>query len=224
MRVLTVIPARRGSKGLPLKNLRMLCGKPMMAYIIEAARQVQGIDRVMMSTEDPEIAEVARRYGAETPFLRPAHLSEDHVPTLPILQHAIDYCAREEQYHPDYVLLVYPTSPLLKPERLQQAIDLAQSTNANSVISGTYVGGHYWQRQSTGWRRLYPTAQTLGNRQQNVPLFKENGAIYLNRTEVLREQIVAEPAEILLMDPDENIDVDALEDFQRVERRMQGIV
>ena len=112
-KIIAIIPARGGSKGIPRKNIKDLAGKPMISYIIESVKNIPDIERVIVTTEDDEIAEVAKKYGAEVPFKRPAELAEDEVATLPVLQHALEYLEKEEKYIPDYVLLVYPTSPLL---------------------------------------------------------------------------------------------------------------
>ena len=218
-KIIAIIPARGGSKGIPRKNIKDLAGKPMIAYIIESVKKVQGVDRVIVSTEDEEIYRVAKKYGAEAPFMRPIELAQDEVATLPVLRHAVKYLLENENYSPDYVLLVYPTSPLLKAERIQEIIDLGLEKNSDSVISGTYDKGHYWIESDGGWERLYPTE--LRNRQLAKSLFKENGAIYLIRTSILEKQLVADKTDIFVMDLEENIDVDTMEDFKRVEIILQ---
>lgn len=218
--ILALIPARGGSKGIPRKNVKLLGGKPMIAHIIATVKSVRGIDRVIISTEDSEIAAVARQYGAEVPFVRPSELATDEVATLPVLQHAILELKKTEGYEPDYVLLVYPTSPLLSSQRLQEAVDLAQATDSDSVVSGTYDRGHYWQEVEGGYMRLYPLK--LENRQKSKPLFKENGAIYLTKTAVLLRQVVADKMLPVIMEPGENIDVDEPEDFARVEEILKS--
>jgi len=183
-KIVAIIPARGGSKVIPRKNVKDLAGKPMIAYIIESALKVKGLDRVIVSTEDKEIAEVAKKYGASVPFIRPAELAGDDVLTLPVLLHAIEYLDKEENYKPDYVLLIYPTSPLLNYQRMQEAIDLALVRNSDSVVSGYLDRKHYWQEVEGGWARFYPIKLT--DRQHTNPLFKENGAIYLTKTEILK--------------------------------------
>src|SRR3989344_3063519 len=119
-----IIPAKGISKRIPGKNLKDLCGKPMIAYILETAKSVPGIERIIVSTDSQEIQQVAERYGAEAPFIRPTELTEDHVPTREVLQHALEWMEEHEQYVPDYTLLLYPTSPLLRRERIEEAVDL----------------------------------------------------------------------------------------------------
>lgn len=219
-KIIAIIPARGGSKGIPRKNIKDLCGKPLISYIIQTALRVKKLDRVIVSTEDEEIAEVAKKYGAEVPFLRPRELAEDDVATLPVLQHAIEYLKKSEGYVPDYVFLLYPTSPLLKSFRVEEAIDICLAKNADSVISGHYDKGHFWVEKGSVWERLYPV--DIKNRQRSKPLFRENGAIYLIRTAILAGQIVADRTEILIMEKGENIDVDTPEDFEQVKNILQN--
>ena len=215
--VLVVIPAKERSTRLPGKNLKDLCGKPMMAYPILAAKAARGVGRVVVTTESEKIKEIALRYGADVPFLRPVELTLDAVTSQQVLVHALDELKRVDGYEPDYVLLLYPTSPLLSSERIEQAITLAVEKDADSVVSGHYDKGHYWIEDDGAWKRLYPIA--LVNSQYQKPLFRENGAIYMTRTSVLRgqKQLLADRAQVLLMEPDENVDVDYPEDFARVE-------
>lgn len=219
--VLVIIPVKERSTRLPGKNLKDLCGKPMMAYPIEAAKGAKGVSRVVVSTESEKIKEIAEQYGAEVPFLRPIELTEDAVSSQQVLVHVLDELKKLENYEPEYVLLLYPTSPLLSRERIEQAIALAIEKDADSVISGYYDKGHYWvEAEDGGWKRLYPTE--LVNSQYQSPLFVENGAIYMTRSSILRKQMVADRAQVLLMEPDENVDVDYLEDFAKVEAIMKS--
>ncbi|MDO8561486.1 MAG: acylneuraminate cytidylyltransferase family protein [bacterium] len=218
--VLVVIPAKARSTRIPGKNLKDLCGKPMMAYIIETAKSARGVDRVVVTTESEEIKRVAEQYGAEVPFIRPQELTADTATSQEVLVHALDALKAQEGYEPDYVLLLYPTSPLLSRERIEQAIALAIEKDADSVVSGHHDKGHYWTEDSDAWKRLYPIE--LVNSQYQKPLFKENGAMYLTRSSVLRKQLLADRTQVLIMDPDENVDVDYPEDFARVEKILLG--
>ena len=112
MKILAVIPARGGSKGLPGKNIRPLAGHPLIAYSIEAARQTPAVSRIICSTDDEAIAAVARQYGAEVPFLRPAHLAQDLSTDLEVFQHLLLELERTEGYRPDLILQLRPTSPI----------------------------------------------------------------------------------------------------------------
>ena len=218
--VAVIIPVKARSTRLPGKNLKDLCGKPMMAYPILAAIGARGVSRVVVSTESDEVKKIALQYGAEVPFMRPAALTGDAVTSQEVLVHALDELKKLDGYEPDYVLLLYPTSPLLKRERIEQAIALAVEKNADSVISGCYDKGHYWVEDAGGWKRLYPVEIVISQYQK--PLFVENGALYLTRTSIIPRQLVADYAELLVMSPDENIDVDYPEDFAKVEQRLKN--
>jgi len=213
--VLVVIPVKERSTRLPGKNLKDLCGKPMMAYPILAAKGAHGVSRVIVTTESEKIKEIAEQYGAEVPFIRPMELTEDAVTSQQVIVHALDELKKLEGYEPDYVMLLYPTSPLLSRERIEQAVALAVETNADSVISGHYDKGHYWLEADGGWKRLYPVE--LVNSQYQKPLFVENGAIYMTRASIVPIKVVADRAQVLLMEPDENVDVDYPEDFAKAE-------
>lgn len=135
-RVLALIPARGGSKSLPRKNVRMLAGRPLIAHSIEAARASRTIDRVVVSTDDEEIAEIARRHDAEVPFLRPARLAEDDTPDLPVFQHALEWFDEQEGWQPEIIVQLRPTSPLRHPEDIDRAVEmLDKRPEADSVRS-----------------------------------------------------------------------------------------
>jgi N-acylneuraminate cytidylyltransferase len=122
--VLVLIPARGGSKGIPRKNIRPFAGFPLIAYSIAAALQAKTVTRVLVSTDDEEIAEVARRFGAETPFLRPAELAADQTVDLPVFQHALSWLAEREEYRPEIVLHLHPTSPVRPRGCLDKAVQI----------------------------------------------------------------------------------------------------
>ena len=220
MKVAAIIPIKSRSTRIPNKNIKQLAGKPLLAYILETVKKVKGIDRVVVSTDSKKIAKLAAKYGAEVPFIRPKELTGDDTPTLPVLQHALMELKKIDDYTPDYVLLVYTTSPLLKKERIEQALKIASERGSDSVVSGTLDRGHYWIEVDGGWKRLYPLKQV--NSQYQIPLCKENGAIYLTRAEVIKRQYAADKADVLIMDENENIDVDYPEDFNKVEEILRN--
>jgi len=214
-KIVVIIPVKANSTRIPGKNTKFLAGKPMMAYIIESALKVKSVDRVVVTTESKELAGIAKKYGADVPFLRPASLCDDHTTSLEVIQHALKELEEKEGYVADYVLLVYATSPLLKSERIEQAINIALEKDSDSVFSGTYDKGHYWKEVGGKWERLYPKKLLCSQFQE--PLVKENGAIYLTKTSILKKQMVADKADVLIMEKEENIDVDYPEDFAEVE-------
>jgi CMP-N,N'-diacetyllegionaminic acid synthase len=122
MEVLALIPARGGSKSVPRKNIRALAGKPLIAHTIEQAKKSRQITRVVVSTDDPEIAEISRQFGAEVPFLRPADLAEDETPDWPVFNHALRWLQDHEKYEPDIVVHLRATTPNRRVETLDRAI------------------------------------------------------------------------------------------------------
>lgn len=136
LKVLALIPARGGSKGIPRKNIYPILGKPLIYFSIEAAKKTPSINRVIVTTDDQEIADIAKKLGAEVPFIRPPELAGDDTPDLPVFQHALTWLKENEGYEPDLVVHLWPTSPLRRPEDLEKAVNLiAKAEDADSLRS-----------------------------------------------------------------------------------------
>lgn len=133
---LAVIPARGGSKRIPHKNIKTFCGKPMIAWSIEAALRSGCFDSVVVSTDDEEIARIARAYGASTPFMRPAELSDDHTGTIPVIQHAIEWC-RANGINAQQVCCLYATAPFVSPDDLRRGLSILEQTGSQYAFSVT---------------------------------------------------------------------------------------
>jgi pseudaminic acid cytidylyltransferase len=133
---LAVIPARGGSKRIPRKNIKPFCGKPMIAWSIEAALQSGCFDSVIVSTDDPEIASVAQAYGASTPFMRPAELSDDHTTTISVIQHAIEWCIANG-INAQQVCCLYATAPFVSPDDLRRGLSVLEQTGSQYAFSVT---------------------------------------------------------------------------------------
>jgi len=131
-----IIPARGGSKRIPRKNVKEFCGKPMIAWSIEAAKASGSFDRIIVSTDDQEIAEVAKEWGAEVPFMRPAELSGDFTGTLPVIRHAVEWLSQHDA-SVDYACCIYATAPFVSSEDLKQGLQLIQETNSSYAFSVT---------------------------------------------------------------------------------------
>src|SRR5437867_12965685 len=196
MKVLGVITARGGSKGIPGKNLKLLGGRPLIAYTIAAAQESGVLDRVILSTDDSDIAAVAQSLGCEVPFIRPADLALDGTPHLPVMQHAIDWLAGNGGYRPDLVMILQPTSPLRRAEHVREAVALAQTSGADSVGGVSAVPVHYHplralRLEPDGTAVLFvsgdPIRRRDKRRQDLPPVWAMNGAIYVFRTETLLE-------------------------------------
>lgn len=170
MKVVAIIPARGGSKGIPRKNIRPLHGIPLIAYSIAAARSTKCIDRVFVSTDDPEIAAVACSWGAEVPFLRPRELSGDLVTDLPVMVHAVNWLERKEGYRPDLVVQVRPTSPFRPSWLLDKAVGLLASIPAaDSVRSVTPAGENPYKMWRIENEVLVPLLTTGFKEPYNMP-------------------------------------------------------
>lgn len=193
-KILAVIPARGGSKGVPRKNIYLVAGKPLIAYTLEAALAVRHrLHRLIVSTDDAEIAKVARRYGVDVPFMRPADLASDGVPMFPVLQHAVQTVEAMDNVHLDWVLLLQPTAPFRTPQDIESALDLAAGGGCDSVISVVQVFAvHPNLMKRIENDRLLPFCieEQEGTRRQDYqpPAYMRNGAIYLTRRAVLMEQ------------------------------------
>jgi CMP-N-acetylneuraminic acid synthetase len=190
--VLGVVTARGGSKGIPRKNLAPLGGKPLLAYTAEAARAARRLTRLILSTEDEEIARVGREWGLETPFLRPAELARDDTPTIPVLQDVVRRLeAAGERY--DAVFTLQPTNPLRRPQDIDGAVQLLERTGADSVISFVEVGDRHPARMkfidAEGRVSDPPFAEAFeGQPRQTLPkLYLREGSVYLTRRGVLME-------------------------------------
>jgi CMP-N,N'-diacetyllegionaminic acid synthase len=188
------VTARGGSKGIPRKNIRSLCGKPLLQYTAEAALGSRRLSRVILSTEDEEIADVGRRCGLEVPFLRPRELAGDDTPTVPVLQDVVRRLEQANSDEPyDAILTLQPTNPLRRTEDIDGAITLLEQSRANSVISFVEVGEKHPARMklidSQGRVSDPPFAEQFeGQRRQDLPkLYLREGSIYLTRRSVLMD-------------------------------------
>ena len=232
MRVLGVITARGGSKGVPGKNLKLLAGKPLLAYTIEAARASHSLDRVILSTEDEQIAAAARALGCEVPFIRPAELSRDDTPHLPVIQHAAAWMREQGHYHPDAVLILQPTSPLRTAGDIDSAIALLESSGADSVLSVSDVPGHSHPSRTLrldadGFATLFATGEPVRkriNRRQDLPdAWAMNGAIYACRTGLLSgpdPSLYGDRVVAYRMPLERSISIDTIDDWAAAEREL----
>lgn len=190
MRVLGVIPARGGSKGIPRKNLRLLGGKPLIAWTIEAARASARLDRTVLSTDDDEIAHVGRDFGADVPFRRPAELATDTAGAIPNIQHALACVEELEGVDYDAVVMLQPTTPFRTSADIDGAVGLLDATGADAVISVVDVEAHHPARMKyleDGRLVDPPFCEDYENqpRQELRPMYIRNGAVYATRRGVL---------------------------------------
>lgn len=193
MRVLGVVPARGASKGIKRKNIAPLAGRPLLAYTAEAALGARLLSRVVLSTEDEEIAKIGRRCGLDVPFMRDAALARDDTPGIPVLQDAVRRLESQGDVY-DAVFTLQPTNPLRRPQDIDGAIRLLERTGADSVISFVDVGEKHPARMKLiddSGRVMNPpfAEQFEGQRRQELPaLYLREGSVYLTRRDVLMVQ------------------------------------
>jgi N-acylneuraminate cytidylyltransferase len=228
MKHLAVIPARGGSKRVPRKNVRPFLGRPLLAYSIDAARASGLFDRVLVSTDDPEIAEVARTCGAEVPFLRPAALADDHASASAVVRHAIGELAAHDE-HPEYVTLVYATAPMLSPDDLRRGFALLEAhpekAYALTVTSFPFPIQRAVRILEGGVLDAFQPEHRSTRSQDLEHAFHDAGQFCMGRTRAwLEGEIIFSPATLAVRVPRERVqDIDTPEDWRVAELLYQAL-
>jgi YrbI family 3-deoxy-D-manno-octulosonate 8-phosphate phosphatase len=227
--ILALIPARGGSKGIPRKNIRNFAGYPLIAWSIAAAKQSLFVTRIIVSTDDEEIASVAREYGAETPFLRPAELALDNTTDLPVFEHALHWLEKEEGYRPQVVVQLRPTSPIRPPGMLDHAIRILLEHSDADCVRGVVPAG---QNPFKMWRfngqdqPMKPLLTVDGiaepynaPRQVLPPVYWQTGQIDAIRISTIehKRSLTGDVVYPLVIDPRYTVDIDNLSDWARYE-------
>ena len=224
MRVLGIVTARGGSKGIPRKNIRSFAGKPLLAWTAEAALGAKRLARVILSTDDAEIADVGRSAGLEVPFMRPSELSDDQAPTVPVLRHAVAWLeALGDRYQA--VCLLQPTSPLRTAAMIDSCVELLDQSAADAVVSVSAVPAEYnphwvYFADAAGELHLATGEATPITRRQDLPCaYHRDGSVFVTRRDVLIEQGSLYGSRLVgfVTDGSRNIDIDTLEDWERAE-------
>lgn len=232
MNILALIPARGGSKSIPRKNIRLFAGHPLIAWSIAAALASETVTRTLVSTDDEEIAAIARRYGAETPFLRPAECSADSTPDLPVFQHALHWLAENEDYHPEIVVQLRPTSPFRRVWHIDRAVEaLIQRPDADAVRTVCVP----FQNPFKMWRitadgLMQPLIQTSFREAYNMPrqalpeAYWQTGYVDAAWSDTLltKDSMTGDRILPLVIDPSEWIDIDSPDDWRRAERLLES--
>ncbi len=213
-KILAVIPARGGSKGVLRKNIRDLAGKPLLAWTIEEANKSHYIDHVILSSEDMEIIEVAKQYGCDVPFVRPIELAQDDTPGIEPVIHAIKQCPGYE-----YVVILQPTSPLRTAEQIDECIAYMLEKQADFCVSVTEPDhSPYWMYtlNEGAMEPLIPQTQTIARRQDLPKVYALNGAIYVGRTEniLIEQTFLTSKTKGYVMPTMNSLDIDTALDFQ----------
>lgn len=228
MLVLGIVPARGGSKGVPGKNVRPLAGHTLLEYTARAARESGVLDRVILSTDSPDIADAGRRAGLEVPFMRPVTLAADDTPMLPVIQHALDAVARGG-WSPDIVVLLQPTSPLRRSDHIRDAVATLCETKADSVVTVVEIPRHlspdYVMRVEGGRLQPFlPDGVRATRRQDARPAYSRDGTVYACwRATVERfGNIYGDDCRPLLIDARESLSIDSPADWDAAERLLAG--
>jgi len=222
LEILTIIPARGGSKGIPGKNIKLLRGKPLIAYSIEASLNARTITRTIVSTDDNKIAEISRKAGAEV-SIRPAEISGDKAPSEAALLHVLDELERNENYHPDIVVFLQCTSPLTISEDIDGVVSELVNEKADSAFSAIRFYHFLWHRQQQGAEGINHDKNLRPMRQDREEQFLENGAIYTFRTEGFRRsrhRFFGNTA-IFEMPPYRCLEIDEPYDFELAEEALK---
>ncbi len=222
--VLALIPARGGSKRIPRKNIRLLKGKPLITYALKAARRASCVDRVIVSTDSPLIAAVAKRAGADVPFLRPKRLASDTASTASAVEHALRWLQKKESWSPDIVVVIQPTSPLVGARDIDNAIKTLVSTGARSCVSVTTARERpEWMFTLRKSKLKQRSQQKLAQRSQDMPeLYYLNGAVYASLTSVVNKNRIIDTKNLaaIVMPRAHSIDIDTKEDWSAAEHAL----
>ena len=226
-KILGIIPARGGSKGIPGKNIRMLGGKPLLYYAAHAAQESGLVNRLILTTDSLEIAEVGRILGVEVPFLRPAELAQDDTPMFPVIDHAVQF-VENEGWVPEIILLLQPTAPLRQPGHIRQAVALLKETGCDAVASVVEVPQHYAPdfvlKLEEG--RLKPFLEGgIKTRRQDVrPAYSRDGTIYAFRRDVFihKRSIYGDDCRPLVIAHAESCNLDTMDDWREIEEKIKG--
>ncbi len=229
METLAIIPVRGGSKGIPGKNIKLLAGKPLVSYTIEASLKSKYITRTVVSTEDSKIKQVSLSFGAEV-VDRPVELAQDETKTAPVLLNVVEQL-EQVNYRPDVVVLLQATCPLRDSKQIDEAFELFLNSDCDSVFAARRIGTThaYWRKKQDGTFDCLYDYRHRPRRQDtdlHLPLFCETGATYIIKTDVLKKvkDFIGEKPELYL--DGASGDIDTIDDFNAIERvileRLQG--
>jgi CMP-N-acetylneuraminic acid synthetase len=225
MKIMGIVPARGGSKGLPHKNIYPLLGKPLIAYTIEAGRKSRMIDRLILSSDSEEIIRIGRKYGIEAPFVRPSALARDDTPSLPVVRHTVSWLKENEGYIPDIIVLLQVTSPMRTAEHIDKAVQMLIDSDADSIVSVVKVPHNFnpysVMRMVGDYVKPFLSYKETENLRQKKPAFyaRNGAAIYAFRYDCLmiKNSLYGDSTLAFLMDKQESVDIDDLFDVKLCE-------
>ena len=228
-KIVGIIPARGGSKGIPDKNLKVLAGKPLLAYTADSARASGVIDRLVLSTDSADIAELGKSLDIEVPFMRPAELAADDTAMLPVLQHAVEKL-EDDGWRAEIVVLLQPTSPLRKASHILDAVEKLRNEDCDSVVSVVEIPELFSPqkalREQDGALHFWlDEAKQITRRQQLERAYAREGTVYVFWRDVLMEKnsIYGEKCLPLVLAAEESMNLDDIEDWQIAEAKLNNV-
>jgi N-acylneuraminate cytidylyltransferase len=230
MKILAIIPARGGSKGVPGKNIKVLGDKPLIAYSVEQAMASNSFNKIIVSTDDEAIATIARQYGAEVPFIRPVELANDTASSISVVQHAVEYFGAIGVSF-DAICLLQPTSPFREKGFINKAIATFSSNNSDALVSVLQVPHEFnphwvFEPDSNGLLQIATGENEIIKRRQELPkAFFRDGSIYLTKMESIKAgTFYGERLSFLESNPDLYVNIDTMKDWMEAEQKLPTIL
>jgi len=229
MKILAIIPARGGSKGIPGKNIKLLNGKPLLGYTSDVALQSKYLTEVVVSTEDEEVTEAAKKLGIKVPFVRPKELAEDNTPTIDVIVHTLKWYENQNIYF-NAVCLLQVTSPFRTVDFLDKAIEKFIEKDCDSLVSVQKVPHEYnphwtFEINSEGNLKIVTGETKIISRRQDLPIaYHRDGSIYITKTEVLLKEysLYGKSTAFIESDPKFYVNIDTIYDWEKAEKMIQN--
>ncbi|MBF4507127.1 acylneuraminate cytidylyltransferase family protein [Flavobacterium sp. JLP] len=229
MKILAIIPARGGSKGIPGKNIKLLNGKPLLSYTSEIALKSKYLTEVILSTEDAQIIETAKSLGLNTPFSRPVELAQDNTPTIDVVIHTLQWYKNQNIFF-DAVCLLQVTSPFRTVDFLDKAIEKFIEKDSDSLVSVQKIPHEYnphwsFEVNSDGNLKIATGETEIITRRQELPIaYHRDGSIYITKTKVLLEQLslYGKSTAFIESDPEFYVNIDTMKDWEKAEKMIQN--
>jgi CMP-N,N'-diacetyllegionaminic acid synthase len=228
MKILAIIPARGGSKGIPHKNMRKICGKPLIEYTINTAKSSKLINKIILTTDSKKIAEFSKSKGIEVPFLRPKKISTSNSSTIDVINHTVDFLKKHENYLPDIITILQPTSPLRTVEILDKSIkSLKNSSTSSSILGVSEVKNHpflCFQLKNSFLKPVKSNFKTYSQRQKFPIFYYPTGSIYTFWHKTLQNtgNIYGSKIKPLIINVEDSIDIDTPYDLFQAEMRFKN--
>ena len=223
-KILAIIPARGGSKGIPGKNIKKLAGQPLISYTINSAKQSKCINKFIVSSDSPEIISICKTLGVEAPFKRPSELAEDNTGSLEVVKHALDFYEKREQYF-DAVLLLQPTTPFREKGFIDKAIKAFFNNQCDSLVSVLPVPHKYnphwvYEPNEKGYLKISTGETKIVKQRQELPkAFFRDGSIYLTKTEIIKQgSLYGDKISYLESNPEFYVNIDTSQDWEEAKR------